>query len=204
MDTNSLVEKYEPKSFSELLLPADIREKLSICLDDALPIPTLLTGPTGTGKTLSARILRQDAYLLSCLKGCSSDELQALEKNAASMALDGRRKAFILDDVDHMAANHQPHLKFILDTFSKHNDFLMTAIEPFRIKESIRSRVNLIDFGFSESKSYRNQLVDWLRDIAIKECEADVEHREIAMLVMDSYPDIRAMLKKLEFDLFNQ
>lgn len=193
-----LTQKYEPQSFDDIQLPKDIRELIDPSLTMALPFPYLLMGPAGTGKTLVAKLLKKGAYFLSCLKGCSDDELYLLEKSAASLSLDGQRKMFILDDVDHMLPKHQLHLKYIFDKFLPHSDFVLTAIEPYRLKDTIRSRLQTIDFGISESKPYRNQLVDWLGDIALKEGSTDIEGLEIAKLVRSCYPDIRKMLRQLQ------
>jgi DNA polymerase III delta prime subunit len=201
MNATDLTLKYQPQSISEILLPEDVRQKLAVCFRQELPHPYMLVGPTGTGKTLTATNLRKDSYFLNCLKGCTDNELYLLERAASAFTLDGLRRLIILDDVDHMLPKHQLHLIYILDHFRINNDFILTAREPFRIKEALRSRVEVIDFGISDSKVYRYQIMNLLIDIASKEAKGKVDLLEIKKIVRSSYPDIRKMIRKLQSEL---
>jgi DNA polymerase III delta prime subunit len=196
--------KYQPQSISEILLPENVREKLKACFKEELPYPIMLVGPTGTGKTLTAKKMREETYFLSCLKGCTDNELYLLERAASAFTLDGLRRLIILDDVDHMLPKHQLHLIYILNHFRINNDFILTAREPFRLKEALRSRIEIIDFGISESKVYRCQIINLLIDIASKEGDGNVDLLEIKKIVQSSYPDIRKMLMKLQSELLGR
>lgn len=201
MNAIDLTLKYRPQSISEILLPEDVRQRLAVCFRETLPHPYMLVGPTGTGKTLTATNLRKDSHFLSCLKGCSDNELYLLERAASAFTLDGLRRLIILDDVDHMLPKHQLQLIYILDHFRINNDFILTAREPFRLKEALRSRIEVIDFGISNSKAYRYQIVQLLIDIASKETTGAVDLLEIKKIVQSSYPDIRKMLIKLQSEI---
>lgn len=204
MNTTDLALKHQPQSFSEILLPDDVRERLAECFKEELPHPYLLVGPSGTGKTLTASNLRKDAYFLSCLKGCTDNELYLLERACSAFTLDGLRRLVILDDVDHMLPKNQLHLIYILDNFRINNDFILTAREPFRLKQALLSRVQIIDFGVSDSRMYRNQIVNLLIDIASKEGKGEVDLLEIKKIVRSAYPDIRKMLINLQPELMRK
>lgn len=204
MNAIDLTLKYQPQSISEILLPDEVRRKLELCFQEELPHPYMLVGPTGTGKTLTATNLRKDSYFLSCLKGCTDNELYLLERAASAFALDGLRRLIILDDVDHMLPKHQLQLIYILDNFRINNDYILTAREPFRLKEALRSRVEVIDFGISDSKVYRYKIVNLLIDIASKEAKGKVDLLEIKKIVRGSYPDIRKMIRKLQSELLER
>ena len=204
MNALDIVLKYQPQSLSEILLPDDVRKRLAVCFKEELPHPYMLIGPTGTGKTLTATNLRRDAYFLSCLKGCNESELYVLERACSAFTLDGLRRLIILDDVDHMSPKHQLHLIYIFDHFRINNDFILTAREPFRLKEALRSRIEVVDFGISDSKVYRCQVIQLLNNIAFKEGSTEIDTLEIEKIFQSSYPDIRKMLRKLQQNLLGE
>ncbi len=196
--------KYQPKSISEILLPDNVREQLKVCFKEEWPYPIMLVGPTGTGKTLIANNLREESYFLSCLKGCTDNELYLLERAASAFTLNGLRRLIILDDIDHMLPKHQLQLMYVLDHFRINNDFILTAREPFRLKEALRSRVEMIDIGTTDSNNHRYKIIQLIIDIASKEKMGKVDLIEIKNIVRSSYPDIRKMLRKLQANLLSK
>ncbi len=190
--------KYQPKSFEEVILPPELRKKLSTCFCEKLPFPFLFSGQSGVGKTLVAQLVRKEKYFLSCLNGCSELEMKHLESSISAVSLSGERRLVILDDVDHMSPNSQLHLKFILDRFMVNNDFLLTAIEPFRLKETIRSRVQVIDFEYVKSNEFTKSIFEWLNKICQKEGFEAIDPVEIMRVIATSYPDMRKMLRTIQ------
>ena len=190
-----LLIKYQPRSLSDIVFPKDLREKISALSNSDLPFPYLLTGQTGTGKTITAKVLREETYFLNCLTGCSDSDLRQLELSISSVSLSGTRRMVILDDVDHMTSKNQLHLKSILDKFTVNNDFIMTAAEPFRIRKEIRSRVQAIDFEFTKSREFSEAIFNWLMNIGKQEGLADLDPIDVTRIIAKSYPDFRKMLR---------
>lgn len=190
--------KYEPKSLSEIMLPNDLREKISTLSNSDLPFPYLFAGQTGVGKTITAKILREESYFLNCLTGCSDQDLKQLELSISSVSLSGKRRLVILDDVDHMTPKNQLHLKSILDRFTVNNDFVMTAAEPFRLRKEIRSRVQSVDFEFTKSNEFRENIFNWLMSIGEKEGLTDLDPIDVTRVIARSYPDFRKMLRSFQ------
>lgn len=196
--------KYKPKSLSDTILPEELRHQLSVCLMNSLAFPYLLTGPTGVGKTLIATNLREEIHLLSCLDGCSDSAIANLKASISSITLSGGRRLVVLDDVDHLNPSHQLRLIEVLDRFSVCNDFIGTANEPFRLKPALLSRFQVIKFGFSEDRIYRNLLVEHLLRVANLENYSDFPKLEAQKIVRTFYPDIRKMLRQLQTQIINQ
>jgi replication-associated recombination protein RarA len=193
--------KYEPKTLSEMIIPDELLYKLEVCFQEEFPFPYMLVGSTGVGKTTFVKKLREGPYLINCLNGCDDDDLYNLERAASALTLEDRRRMIVLDDVDHMLPKHQLHLIYILDKFRINNDFIFTAREPYRLKEALRSRIQVIEFEFSGSKEHKKKIVEFLADIASKERNFDVELDDLDYLVDQAYPDIRQMMRCLQHEI---
>ena len=198
MNSIDLTIKYKPKKIEEVLLPSNLRSKLTVCFNEALPYPYLFYGQSGVGKTLTAQLIRQESYFVSCLNGCSDLDMYKLEQSISSVTLNGERRMVILDDVDHMSPNNQLLLKSILDRFSANNDFILTAIEPFRLKETIRSRVQIIEFELEKSADFIKSLIQWLINIAELEGVPNIDEIDVLKLISKTYPDIRLLLRNFQ------
>jgi replication-associated recombination protein RarA len=196
--------KYEPKKLSEMILPDELLHKLEACCRKEFPFPYMLVGPTGVGKTTFVKKLREDPYLINCLKGCGDDDLHNLERAASAFTFEDQRRMIVVDDVDHMLPKHQLHLIDILDKFRINNDFVFTAREPYRLKQALRSRIQVIEFEFSGSKEHKNRIVEFLADIASQEGCLDFERDDLDYLVDQAYPDIRKMMRCLQHEIFEE
>jgi DNA polymerase III delta prime subunit len=190
--------KYQPKVLSDIVLPSDLREKISTLSNGNLSFPYLFVGQTGVGKTITAKVLREESYFLNCVTGCSDIDLRQLELSISSVSLSGERRMVILDDADHMTPKNQLHLKSILDRFTVNNDFIMTAAEPFRLRKEIRSRVQPIDFEFTKSNEFREAIFSWLINIAKQEGHLDLDPIDVTRIIAKSYPDFRKMLRSFQ------
>jgi len=196
--------KYKPRNFSEIILPEKLKKELSVCLFDKPLFPFLLTGPSGVGKTLVATSIKSETYFLSCLDGCNEADLQKLEASISSVTLFGDGRLVILDDVDHLSHKHQLKLIEILDKFLVCNDFIFTASEPFRLKPNFLSRVQVVDFGFSDDFDYRNSLVEYLLKIALLEKKDSFPKISAQKIVRNFYPDIRKMMRQLQTEFIKE
>jgi len=194
--------KYRPQNTSEMILPDELRNRLKACLQQEFSYPYMLVGPTGIGKTTFVTTLREESHFVNCLNGCDDHDLYNLERAASAYTFNDKRRLIVLDDVDHMAPNHQLRLTDILDKFRINNDFIMTSREPFRLKEALRSRIQVIDFEVSDSMDYRKQIVKFLADISSKEGNPEIELDDLDYLVDKAYPDVRKMMRFLQDDLF--
>jgi replication-associated recombination protein RarA len=184
-----------------MILPSELREKLEAFLQKEFPYPYMLVGPTGIGKTTFVTTLREESHFVNCLNGCDDDDLYNLERAASAYTFNDKRRLIVLDDVDHMAPNNQLRLIDILDKFRINNDFIMTSREPFRLKEALRSRIQIIDFEASDSEEYRKQIIKFLADISSKEGDPEYSLDDLDYLVYQAYPDIRKMMRCLQDDL---
>ena len=174
MATQSLYRRYRPRRFSEL----KGQDHVVRALRDAVASGRegqayLFSGPRGTGKTSSARIL---AKVLNCERpvdgepccecesclaverGISYDvhELDAASNNGVDAIRDlveksalgtpGRHKVYILDEVHMLSRAAEAALLKTLEEPPPHVVFVLATTDPQKMSETIRSRTQHLQF----------------------------------------------------------
>ena len=171
----SLYRRFRPGRFAELRgQPHVVRALQGAVRDARVAHAYLLSGPRGTGKTSSARILARAlncadpvdgepcGVCSSCVeiaRGTSMDvhELDAASNNGvdamrelishAALATPGRWKVYIVDEV-HMLSNAAANaLLKTLEEPPSHVVFVLATTDPQKVPPTIRSRTQHFEFG---------------------------------------------------------
>jgi DNA polymerase-3 subunit gamma/tau len=176
MAHQSLYRKYRPQCFEDVVGQSHVTRTLRNAVgEDAVAHAYLFTGPRGTGKTTTARIL---AKALQCEKGQTPEpdgtceqcvdvtegrhpdvfELDAASRTQVDIVREeiigrlayaptrGRWKVYIIDEV-HMLSTHAFNalLKSIEEPPS-HTVFILCTTHPHKVPETIHSRCQRFDF----------------------------------------------------------
>jgi DNA polymerase III subunit gamma/tau len=189
MATQSLYRRYRPRRFSEL----KGQEHIVRALRDAVRSGRegqayLFSGPRGTGKTSSARILAKVlnceapedgepcCACNSCLaveQGTSYDvhELDAASNNGvdairdlvekASLGTPGRHKVYILDEAHMLSKAASAALLKTLEEPPSHVVFVLATTDPQKISDTIRSRTQHLQFHLLPADTL-NEHVRWV------------------------------------------
>ncbi|HQV57263.1 MAG TPA: DNA polymerase III subunit gamma/tau, partial [Ilumatobacteraceae bacterium] len=203
MATQSLYRRYRPRRFSEVKGQDHVVRALrNAVIHGREGQAYLFSGPRGTGKTTSARIL---AKVLNCRnpidgepccecesciaveRGASYDvhELDAASNNGvdamrdliekAALGTPGRHKVYILDEVHMLSKAAEAALLKTLEEPPPHVVFVLATTDPQKVSETIRSRTQHLTFHLL-SMDVLEDHIRWLAgDAGIELNEAALE-----------------------------
>ena len=201
MAYQSLYRRYRPRRFSDVRGQEQVVRALRNAVrDDRVGHAYLFSGPRGTGKTSTARILAKALnceHLIdgepcgtcdSCLAidaGTSYDvqELDAASNNGvenvrelvgrANLGSPGRTKVYILDEVHMLTAAASAALLKTLEEPPDHVVFVLATTDPHKVLATIRSRTQHYEFHLLTADELAEH-VAWVIHDAGLELDADV------------------------------
>jgi len=208
MSYEPLHHKYRPKSFAELVGQEAIATTLTNAILSAKIAPAyLFTGPRGTGKTSSARIL---AKSLNCLQGnqptpepcgvceiCQGitkgystdvieidaasntgvDNIRELIERAQFAPMQCRYKVYVIDECHMLSTAAFNALLKTLEEPPKHVVFVLATTDPQRVLPTIISRCQRFDFRRIQLES----MVKHLTHIASQE-NINISHESLTLV----------------------
>lgn len=221
MATQSLYRRFRPRKFSELYGQDHVVKALrNAVIHHREGQAYLFSGPRGTGKTSTARIL---AKVLNCESpidgepccecasckavesGASFDvlELDAASNNgvqeirdlieSAALATPGRHRVFILDEVHMLSRGAEAALLKTLEEPPDQVVFVLATTDPQKVSETIRSRVQHFQFHLiplDELEKY----VRWV----IEQAQLEVSDDAIEQVLQQGGGSARDTLSALE------
>jgi DNA polymerase III subunit gamma/tau len=184
----SLYRRFRPARFAELRGQDHVVRALQGAVkNDRISHAYLFSGPRGTGKTTTARILAKalncehpvdgdaDAVCASCLaiaKGTSLDviELDAASNNGVDDIRDiiagawhgtpGRWKVYIFDEVHQLSKAASAALLKTLEEPPPHVVFVLATTDPHKVLPTIRSRTQHLEFRLIGAETLATLLHD--------------------------------------------
>jgi len=218
----SLYRRYRPQTFAEILGQEHVSRTLTNAIAEGrVAHAYLFTGPRGTGKTSTARIL---AKALNCEKGptpnpcgkCAScvaitegSSLDVFELDAASHSgvdetreilggvplatAGGRKKIYVIDEVHMLTQQSFNALLKTLEEPPDHVVFVLATTEAHKVLPTIVSRTQRFDFR----RATGEDLEQLLGEIAKKE-SIDIEPDAISVIARHSEGSFRDAVASLE------
>ena len=221
MATQSLYRRFRPRKFSELYGQDHVVKALrNSVINHREGQAYLFSGPRGTGKTTTARILAKVLNCVSPIDGepcCECESCKAVETGAsfdvleldaasnngvqeirdliesAALATPGRHRVFILDEVHMLSRGAEAALLKTLEEPPEQVVFVLATTDPQKVSETIRSRVQHFQFHLipmDELEKY----VRWV----IAQAQLDVSDAAIEQVLQQGGGSARDTLSALE------
>jgi DNA polymerase-3 subunit gamma/tau len=224
MHYQALYRKYRPQRFDEMIGQDHVVETLvREVVEDKVAHAYLFTGPRGTGKTTSARLLAKAINCpnrgsdgepcnecVSCEGIASGSSIDVIELDAAShnkvedireirvnvgtvAAAAGARRVYILDEAHMLSRAAGNALLKTLEEPPEHVVFVLATTEPYKLLDTIRSRTQRFDFHPVRSET----LIEYLATIAERE-SFSYDHEALGAITSHAEGSVRDAMSLLE------
>ena len=201
---NVWVEYFRPKTIDDVILPKKDKTFFKkIVKSGELPNLLLVSNSPGTGKTSVARAIcneiNADVLHINTSKTGIDILRTDVEKFAHGMSLTGEQKVVILEEFDGASPQLQQALRADIEQYTS-TRFIMTANFITKIIDQLRSRVQEVQFNFTDIKAKTEmvpKIVQRLENI-LKFKKVEYKTETIEKLVTAFYPDMRKMIQLLQ------
>lgn len=159
-------------------------------------------GRPGCGKTTLAKLINPEStFHVNCTMQNSISDIRHLDRICSSAPVVGEKRLVLFDEADYLSKDAQAALRGFVERHSGANDFIMTANEINRLSEPIQSRFYPVSFDFLLTDEFKIELVSKLKAIAEAEGCRNVDTVLLNIIVRQSFPDIRSMIKRMQYEL---
>ena len=212
--------KYRPQSLNDLVGQEIVKKTLQAAFEShKLSHAYLLTGPRGTGKTSTARILAKMVNCLgknppcnkctTCLTITDGSNLDLIEIDAASnrgiediralrekvrlSPTSSKKKVYIIDEVHMLTTEAFNALLKTLEEPPAHALFILATTDASKLPQTILSRVQRLDFKLATM----SQLFEALEKISKVE-KIDIEEGALNLIARKGEGSFRDAIKLLD------
>jgi len=217
-----LYRKYRPQMFADLVGQESVVKTLSNAINTGrISHAYLFTGPRGTGKTSSARILAKSLNCVegptvspcgkcpSCVDIANSNSVDVIEIDAASnrkvedarnllekvhfVPVSGKYKVYIIDEVHMLTTEAFNTLLKTLEEPPKNLVFILATTEAHKVLNTIISRCQRFDF----KRVPHELIIKWLKELAKQE-NINITDKALSLIAKKAYGGMRDALGLLD------
>lgn len=218
----ALYRQWRPQNFETLVGQEAVKKTLANALSSGrIAHAYLFTGPRGTGKTSTARILAKalnceqgptanpcgecmncqriaagnsmDVFEIDAASNRGIDEIKALREQVAFAPVDGRYKIYIIDEVHMLTTEAFNALLKTLEEPPAHVIFILATTDPHKIPATIHSRCQRFDFR----RVTVEEIVEHLAMVAANS-NIDADKEALRLIAIQSEGGMRDALSLLD------
>lgn len=194
--------KYRPNSLEDVLMEGELKSRLSKLVSQKGGLSLLFWGRPGCGKTSVAKLINpENTVFINCSTNNSIDTVRWIESQFQAGVVTGGRRLLLLDEADNLTPDAQAAIRAVSEELAIHNDFVLTANDPNKLSEAVRSRFLPVKFDLEKTEQITKELIDRMADIARKEGYGSVPEEHLKGIVERTFPDMRRMIKTLQLEL---
>lgn len=196
-----LIEKYRPKTLSEVIADKELDALHEIVKNNAWDIPNLIlsTRSAGTGKTSIAKAIVNELNT-DCLFLNASDDrgITTVRERIKEFAMTcgfnkNAPKIVHLDEADGLTKEAQESLRGIIEQYSSNCRFIFTCNNESKIIEPIKSRC----VQYNLNSPPKEKIFQRLQYICTEE-NINLKSDVIENIIAFHYPDIRSMINVID------
>lgn len=196
-------EKYKPQTIDDLLLPEELKNKLSqMTKNKDLPSIALFSSSPGTGKSCTSNAILKDldceALWINASLENGIDTLRGkIQKFATTGSMDDELKYVVMDEADYLTPANQAALRGFIEEFSGNCRFIFTGNYKEKMIEPLLNRLQIFDFNNFKKEEMIKQIFDRLTFILNNE-KIQYEPKDLVPVINTYYPSIRNMIGTLQ------
>lgn len=194
--------KYRPRRLEDVLMTSWLKISLSKVVQQKGGISLLFWGRPGCGKTTVAKLINpENTVFINCSTNNSIDTIRWIESEFVSGVVTGGRRLLLLDEADNLTTEAQAAIRAVSEELAIHNDFILTANDPNKLSEAVRSRFLPLKFDLEKSDDLTLELKTLLRRISLLEGLSLPNEKSLEEIVEKTFPDVRRMIKTLQIEM---
>ncbi|MBW2309229.1 MAG: AAA family ATPase [Deltaproteobacteria bacterium] len=153
--TTELYKKYRPRKLSQIMGQPQAVAALEVMVqENRVPHTLLLSGPSGTGKTTIARILRKylgcskvDFTEVNCSDLTGIDTVRDIRRRVGQAPLNGTSRIWLIDEAHKITDAAQNAMLKLLEDTPDHVWFILATTNPDKLLRTVRSRCTEISLN---------------------------------------------------------
>ena len=196
-------EKYKPQCVEDLILPEELKNKLSNSIKSQQFSHMLLASSIGgTGKSATCNAILKDlngeALWINASLENGIDVLRGkIQKFASTSSFDDSIKVVVLDEFDNMSQSAMAAFRGFLDEFGSNCIFLFTCNYKEKIIEPLLTRLQIYDFNNFDKAVMIKPIFERLKFILDNE-GIQYDPKDLVPVINTFYPSIRNMIGTLQ------